>query len=163
MYTHTIHKKPSYVIPIVTNVGLMNVKSALMRMVSVMNGFRDAFAADKSSEVTTWAVFKLGCEGKLGNIIDDLMDHICSIMPKFMVNCFIQQEQTKSDNRQRLAGGDGHSVSDNNASCVWISSVISSPYLCVFKDKLQSATVNKYGSVSSLLYCNMREHYTQLS
>lgn len=88
----------------------------------------------------TWTVWKTDCDGKLGKVIqegstDDLMDHICSMIPKFMEHCFIKRKQAESYNRQRVAAGAEHSVTDNEAL---LQVDFSENYTCMFQDEVQS-------------------------
>ena len=103
-------------------------------------GMPRQFQIDESI-TTTWLVWKYDSDGKLSKVIEegttkDLMDHICSMTPKFLEHCFIKRKQADSYNKERDAAGTKHAEPHNDAL---LQVDFSENYTCLFQDEIQSA------------------------
>ena len=84
-----------------------------------------------------WRKDKDGCLNKVEQegLTDDLFQHICSMLPRFLEHCYVKRNQAESYNEERNMVG-SH---DFDPAFALIQVDFSENYTCTYQDEIQSA------------------------
>ncbi len=107
--------------------------------------FNAKFSFDDASEPSyTWYVWKNDENGRITKAveegsIDDLTEHMCSLIPKFLEHCYVKRSQAEEYNRQR----DAALAESYSQTTALLQVDFSENYTCVNQDEIQSAHWNQ--------------------
>ena len=104
-------------------------------------GFKDNYSFEDASEPTySWYVWKNVENNRItktveDGTIEDLLEHMCSLIPKFLEHCYVKRKQADAYNKERDAA-----LSETyNPETALLQVDFSENYTCVHQDEVQSA------------------------
>lgn len=109
------------------------------------SGFKRNYTLDEvANDDITWHVRKKGEDGRLmkaveEGTVEDLLAHICDMIPQFLEHCYIKREQAAAYNKER----DEAQSEDYDPEIAVIQVDFSENYTCVWQDEIQSAHWNQ--------------------
>ena len=108
-------------------------------------GFNKAYNFDDSLHIPcTWHVWQMDDDSRMMKIeeegtVEELVEYICAILPKFLEHCYVKREQAAAYQTQReKAASESH-----DAKTALLQVDFSENYTCVSQDEVQSAHWNQ--------------------